>query len=127
MYCKKCGKDIGDNYSCPFCGYGEKPQKPMHMNSVPKKPQNTQPVQSEVFTPIPPSQSTIMYSDKNKWVAFFLCLFLGFFGIHRFYVGKVKTGVLWLFTFGVFYVGWIVDLIMISSGKFKDNYGYLMK
>lgn len=50
---------------------------------------------------------------KNKWVAFFLCLFLGFLGIHRFYEGKILTGILYLFTLGLFGVGIIVDLILI--------------
>ena len=50
---------------------------------------------------------------KNKWVSFFLCLFLGFFGAHKFYEGKVGMGVLYLFTAGLFGIGWIVDLIVI--------------
>jgi len=52
---------------------------------------------------------------KNKWVAFFLCLFLGFFGAHKFYEGKVGMGILYLFTGGLFGVGWIVDLIALLA------------
>ena len=63
-------------------------------------------------------------SDKNKWVAFLLCFFLGGFGFHRFYVGKVGTGILYLFTLGLFGIGAIVDCIMILCGSFKDKYGY---
>lgn len=51
---------------------------------------------------------------KDKWVAFFLCLFLGYLGAHRFYEGKIGTGFLYFFTGGMFGIGWIVDLIRIA-------------
>lgn len=63
------------------------------------------------------------YVPKKKWVAFFLCLFFGYFGVHRFYVRKMGTGILWLFTFGLGGVGCIVDLVMILVGAFQDNMG----
>ena len=50
---------------------------------------------------------------KNKWIAFFLCLFLGILGAHKFYEGKVGMGILYLFTGGLFVIGVIVDLIAI--------------
>ena len=50
---------------------------------------------------------------KNKWVAFFLCLFLGMFGAHKFYEGKAGMGILYLFTFGLFGIGWFVDCIIL--------------
>ena len=50
---------------------------------------------------------------KNKWVAVLLCLFLGELGAHRFYEGKILTGFLWFFTCGLFFVGWLVDLIIL--------------
>ncbi len=49
----------------------------------------------------------------NKWVSFFLCLFLGFVGAHKFYEGKGGMGILYIFTAGLFGIGWIVDLISI--------------
>ena len=54
----------------------------------------------------------------NKWVSFFLCLFLGFFGAHKFYEGKTGMGFLYLFTLGLCGIGWIIDLIAIL---FKPN------
>lgn len=65
----------------------------------------------------------LAYVPKNKWVAFFLCLFFGYFGVHRFYVRKIGTGILWLFTCGLGGIGWLVDLVMILVGTFRDNMG----
>ncbi len=55
---------------------------------------------------------------KNKWVAFFLCLFFGVFGIHRFYEGRILLGIVYLFTGGIFGIGVFVDLIRLL---FKPN------
>jgi TM2 domain-containing membrane protein YozV len=66
-------------------------------------------------------------STKSKTAAFLLCLFFGLFGVHRFYVGKFGTGLLWAFTGGLFVFGWIVDLVAIASGTFADSYGFQLK
>ena len=50
---------------------------------------------------------------KNKWVSFFLCLFFGMIGAHKFYEGKVGTGILYLFTLGLCGIGWVIDTITI--------------
>ena len=52
---------------------------------------------------------------KNKWTAFVLCLLLGYFGAHKFYEGMVGMGVLYLFTLGLFGIGWFVDLIVLLT------------
>lgn len=67
----------------------------------------------------------IMVSPKSKMVALVLCI-LGFFGLaglHRMYVGKVGSGIVYLFTGGVFFIGTVIDLISIVSGGFRDCYG----
>ncbi|MCD8181466.1 MAG: NINE protein, partial [Firmicutes bacterium] len=64
-----------------------------------------------------------MASPKSRIVALLLCIFLGGLGAHRFYVGKVGTGILYLFTGGLFGIGWLIDFILILVGSFKDNYG----
>lgn len=63
------------------------------------------------------------YAYKDRIVTLLLAVFLGFFGIHRFYVGKTGTGILWLLTGGLFGIGWIIDVIMIICGTFRDRYG----
>lgn len=68
-------------------------------------------------------QAAAGVSDKSRLVALLLCWFLGYLGVHRFFVGKVGTGILWLLTAGLFGIGWLVDLIMILCGSFKDKQG----
>ena len=50
---------------------------------------------------------------KNKWVSFFLCLFLGILGIHKFYEGRILFGIIYLCTGGLFGIGVIADLIIL--------------
>lgn len=68
-----------------------------------------------------------MVSAKSKGIAAVLCFFLGGLGIHRFYVGKIGTGILWLCTLGIFGIGTLVDFIMILCGSFKDGDGAIIK
>lgn len=61
---------------------------------------------------------------KKDWlVTLLLCIFLGGIGAHRFYAGKIGTGVLMLFTLGGFGIWSLIDLILIIAGKFKDKEG----
>lgn len=102
MYCRQCGKEIpaGAKF-CTSCG----------------APQD--------------SGTTIngrKYEDcspKSRGLALILaclgCLIIS--GIHRFYVGKIGTGILWLLTGGLFGIGTIIDIIMIACGSFEDSDG----
>jgi TM2 domain-containing membrane protein YozV len=65
-------------------------------------------------------------SEKSNTVAALLCFFLGCFGIHRFYVGKVGTGVLQLITLGGLGIWALIDFIMIVLQKFTDGEGNTM-
>lgn len=63
-------------------------------------------------------------SEKRILPAFVLCFALGVFGIHRFYAGKVGTGVLQLVTLGGLGIWTFYDLVMILIGHFTDSEGY---
>lgn len=72
---------------------------------------------------INPDTTITDISKKSKSTAIILCC-LGFFGlggIHRFYAGKIGTGLIWLFTGGCFGIGTFVDLVSILINKFDDG------
>ena len=80
MYCRNCGANMGNAKFCPACGAsansGQTQQQPVVVNVV-----NTN---TNVNTNI---NGGMRYHRKSKWFAFILCLFLGYLGVHRFYVG----------------------------------------
>lgn len=103
-FCSHCGKEVNENaVICVNCGCSLESKN----NSVNVTINNG--VQG--------------VSPKSRLVTFLLCTFLGALGVHRFYVGKVGTGILWLLTFGCFGIGTLVDWIVILCGTFKDNNG----
>lgn len=62
-------------------------------------------------------------SDKSQLVAFLLCWFLGIIGIHRFYLGHIGVGILYLLTAGLCGIGVLIDLILIATGGLKPKNG----
>ena len=98
MYCQNCGKEISDQASfCPNCGH---------------------PVRSAAMGPGFRTDKTV--SPKSRLAALLLCFFLGWLGVHRFYVGKVGTGVAMIFTLGGLGIWVLIDFIMIIVGGFTD-------
>ncbi len=61
--------------------------------------------------------------DKNYTVSWILLVFLGLFGIHRFYLGKWITGIIWLLTGGLFLFGLLYDLWTLNSQVDEVNRG----
>lgn len=105
-FCKYCGAVIDqDSIICPECG-----RKLEGLNGS---------------TPHIIIQSNT--SSKSKIVALLLAIFLGELGIHRFYVGKVGTGILWLLTAGLCGIGWIYDIVKIATGTATDGAGMVMR
>ena len=57
---------------------------------------------------------------RKKWVAMLLCIFFGWLGIHRFYEGKIATGILWMLSAGCVGIGWFCDIIYTAMTP-SDN------
>ncbi len=60
--------------------------------------------------------------DLDYSLAWVLLAFLGVFGMHRFYMGKFLSGILYLFTGGLFGIGWIYDLVTLNDQLNAINY-----
>jgi TM2 domain-containing membrane protein YozV len=95
QFCRSCGQIISSLApSCPHCG------APTGVKGTP-----------------------MGASPKLRLVALLLCLLVGMLGVHRFYVGKIGTGILELITFGGLGIWVLVDLILIIVGAFRDKEG----
>ena len=62
-------------------------------------------------------------SDKKILPVFLLFFFLAWLGVHRFYIGKIGTAILFILTLGGLGIWWIIDLILIVTGNLKDKEG----
>lgn len=112
MKCISCGAPV-ESTKCPYCGTRNETEN----NATSDKKSSTINVvfkNGPAF--VPPKNS-----DKNKIVAFVLCLFFGMLGVHYFYVGRVGMGILYLLTAGLFGIGWVVDIFRTICGSFRDD------
>lgn len=70
------------------------------------------------------AELTNYVSKKSKTITLLLCIFGGFFGLHYFYARKWGMALLYLCTFGLFYLGWFCDIVRVARGTLTDTYGY---
>jgi RNA polymerase subunit RPABC4/transcription elongation factor Spt4 len=117
MYCRNCGKEI-DNKAvvCPFCGVPPRSGKKYCQNCGAPTDLNAEfCVKCGV---------RLISGESRDWiVTLILSLFVGEFGVDRFYTGYIGLGILKLLTFGGCGIWWLIDVILIATGKYKDSDG----
>lgn len=126
MKCPNCGAACEREAKyCAYCGtpleFSAPAEKQIHIHYHQDR-QPEQPVRVErVYVPAERK------SDRSRVVALVLCLFFGIFGVHRFYLGKIGTGILYLLTYGLLGFGLLFDLISLLVGNPKDRQGLPVK
>lgn len=146
--CSECGREISDKaFSCPHCGAptSTTPQntkfckhcgEPIDKECLicPKCGKQVEEIKSKkddaniVINNTATANSRAVVKNvgygkpKNKWVSLLLCIFLGFFGAHKFYEGRILLGIVYLFTAGLFGIGWFIDILVLL---FKPNPYYV--
>ena len=119
-FCKYCGEKIAsDAVICVKCG--------RQVEDVGGKDANAPIIINNNNSASSSASSSAHVGNRNhgrrcsKWVALLLCLFLGWCGGHKFYEGKIGTGLVYLLTMGVFFVGILIDFFNIL-GKTDPYY-----
>lgn len=105
--CKKCGAEFEGKF-CTNCGQSVDANQSSPAPQIVINNTNTNTATATIAG----------VRVKNKWIALLLCVFLGVFGAHKFYEGKILMGILYLFTLGVFGIGVIIDFFILL---FKPN------
>ncbi len=124
--CTHCGA-WGNEDICPYCdcempGVKRKRAEKEKAAAAAAATRRERAESEDYTAPEPASGSFVPFSNRRT-ITLILCIFGGFFGLHYFYNRRIGKGVLYLFTVGLFYIGWFVDIVLILLGKFKDKNG----
>ena len=125
-YCKFCGQVIdADCVICPKCGKQVEEIKYSRPDNIIINNNNNASSSASASAMFGNASNV---SPKSWLVTLLLCLVLGTIGIHRFYVGKIGTGILMILLLmtGISAIWAVIDLILIILGKFKDKQGLLI-
>lgn len=108
-FCKHCGERIPvDAVICTKCGRQVEEIKKNGNEQIVINNNNTAVANATAI-----AGGVGIGHPKNKWVALALCIFT--FCGHKFYEGKIGMGIIYLFTGGLFFVGWIIDIIALLA------------
>ena len=126
--CTQCGAIIQKNadglYKCEYCGsVAISESEPQEYNTSKSYTSNYESYSQPTYTSTTKTTTTKEQpkGSKDKWISVLLCLFGGYLGLHRFYEGKIFTGIVWLCTAGLSGVGIVIDLLILLC---KPRYYY---
>ena len=123
-FCPNCGASLEQGVKfCANCGQAVTPTQPAPAQPAPAQ-QAYAPAQQVVH--VHTGQPVGGVSPHSRLIAFLLCWFLGYLGIHRFYVGKTGSGVVYLLTLGWLGIGVFIDFFIILFGSFRDSNGLVV-
>ena len=130
MFCINCGAELQTNARyCEYCGADLSGEQKTQSKET-RETQRIYTTRTEVYV-TPTTHSSYsphgQESPKSMLVLIILWFFFGVLGVHYFYAGRVGIGILWLLTGGMLGIGWIVDIIVILTGQFKDSMGRVIK
>ena len=127
FFCPNCGAALEQGVKfCASCGNQLQTAQTAQPAQPAQPAQTTQAVTVQVGMPQQPVYAHQQASTYSRGLALLLCWFVGFFGSHRFYIGSVGMGVLYLLTGGIFGIGVFIDFFVILFGSMRDGQGRLL-
>ena len=120
--CQICGAPLSGPV-CTYCGTRNKDFKAQQKKEAYQEAPFTQKAGRSEDRDAAMDADYRACSRRNKWIAFLLCLCLGWLGVHRMYVGKWGSGILYMATRGLWGIGVVIDLILILTDDFTDDKG----
>lgn len=120
MYCRNCGKEVDDKaVVCINCGVA-----PSNSNKYCPHCGAPTDAKAEVCIKCGRGLASLSICERKDWtITLILSILVGEFGIDRFYTGYVGLGILKLLTGGGCGIWWLIDIILIATGKYRDSNG----